>query len=130
MKEDYEKAFKKLTLFFLSNPVSFNGQNYQKQKGSSDQSIALQVTKQVQKYSFIHYRLSDPVWRCNVEQFLSDSKNYIYKFIQVNWWHHKLFHFHLSFWIRKLWKRTEKITKIWISQEGKELFRWNKQYFS
>ena len=32
---------KKLTLFFLSNPVLFNGQNYQKQKGSgtSDQLL-------------------------------------------------------------------------------------------
>ena len=41
MKEDYQKALKKLTLFFLSNPVFFNGQNYQKQKGSgtSDQSL-------------------------------------------------------------------------------------------
>ena len=41
MKEDYQKAVKKLTLFFLSNPVPFNGQNYQKQKGSgtSDQSL-------------------------------------------------------------------------------------------
>ena len=40
MKEDYQKALKKLTLFFLSNPVPFNGQNYQKQKelGTSDQS--------------------------------------------------------------------------------------------
>ena len=39
MKEDHQKAFKKLTLFFLSNPVPFNGQNYQKQKGpwASDQ---------------------------------------------------------------------------------------------
>ena len=39
MKEDYQKAFKKLTLFFLSNPVPFNGQSYQKQKGpeTSDQ---------------------------------------------------------------------------------------------
>ena len=33
MKEDYQKALKKLTLFFLSNPVPFNGQSYQKQKG-------------------------------------------------------------------------------------------------
>ena len=33
MKEDYQKAFKKLTLFFLLNPVPFNGQSYQKQKG-------------------------------------------------------------------------------------------------
>ena len=41
LKEDYQKALKKLTLFFLSNPVPFNGQNYQKQKGSgtSDQSL-------------------------------------------------------------------------------------------
>ena len=34
MKEDYQKALKKLTIFFLSNPVPFNGQSYQKQKGS------------------------------------------------------------------------------------------------
>ena len=39
--EDYQKALKMLTLFFLSNPVPFNGQNYQKQKGpgTSDQSL-------------------------------------------------------------------------------------------
>ena len=38
--EDYQKTFKKLTLLFLSNPVAFNGQSYQKQKepGTSDQS--------------------------------------------------------------------------------------------
>ena len=28
------KRFKKLTSFFLLNPVPFNGQSYQKQKGS------------------------------------------------------------------------------------------------
>ena len=28
------KSLKKFTLFFLSNPVPFNGQGYQKQKGS------------------------------------------------------------------------------------------------
>ena len=33
LKEDYQKAFKKLTLFFLPNPVPFNEQSYQKQKG-------------------------------------------------------------------------------------------------
>ena len=35
------KSLKKIILFFLSNPVSFNGQNYQKQKGTgaSDQSL-------------------------------------------------------------------------------------------
>ena len=41
MKEDYQKSFKKLTLFFLSNAVPFNRQSCQKQKGlgTSDQSL-------------------------------------------------------------------------------------------
>ena len=35
------ESLKKLTLFFLSNPAPFNGQSYQKQKGSrtSDQPL-------------------------------------------------------------------------------------------
>ena len=33
LKEDYQKALKKLTLFFLLNPVLFNGQSYQNKKG-------------------------------------------------------------------------------------------------
>ena len=39
-KKSYQKALKRLTLFFLSNPVPFNGQDYEKQKGpgTSDQS--------------------------------------------------------------------------------------------
>ena len=39
MKENCHKALK-LTLFFLSNPVPFDGQDYEKQKGpgTSDQS--------------------------------------------------------------------------------------------
>ena len=41
MKEDYQKPLKKSTLFFLPNPVPFNVQSYQKQKGpgTSDQSL-------------------------------------------------------------------------------------------
>ena len=41
MKEDYQIALKKLTLFFLSNPVPFNGQDYKKQNGhgTRDQSL-------------------------------------------------------------------------------------------
>ena len=41
LKEDYQKALKKLISFFLLNPVPFNGQSYLKQKGSgtSDQSL-------------------------------------------------------------------------------------------
>ena len=41
MKEDYQKSLKMLGLFFLSNPVSFNGQGCEKQKESetNDQSL-------------------------------------------------------------------------------------------
>ena len=35
------KALKKLTLFFLWSPVSFNGQSYQKRKGSRTSNQAL-----------------------------------------------------------------------------------------
>ena len=40
LKEDYQKPLKK-TFIFLSNPVPFNGQSYQKQKepGISDQLL-------------------------------------------------------------------------------------------
>ena len=60
---------------------------------------------------------------------MSYSKNHICRFMQVNSWHHKLFHFHLSLWIWKVWKGREKITKNWISREQKELFRWNRKHF-
>ena len=33
MKENYQKALKKITLFLLSSPFPLNRQNYQKQKG-------------------------------------------------------------------------------------------------
>ena len=41
LKEDYQKAWKKLTLFFLTNPSPFNGQNYQKQKGPVTSDLSL-----------------------------------------------------------------------------------------
>ena len=130
MKEDYQKALKKLTLFFLLNPVTFNGQSYKKQKGSgTSYQLLFRLRNKFSKYSFICDMLSDQVWWCNVKQFFSYSKNYICKFMQVNWWHHKLFHFHLSFWIWKLWKGREKRTKICISWEKKELFWWKRNIF-
>ena len=41
MKEDYQKASKKLALFFVLSPVPFNEQSYQKQlgPGTSDQLV-------------------------------------------------------------------------------------------
>ena len=93
-------------------------------------SLGHETSSQKFIYSLCIIWLSDQVWRCNVKQFLSYSKNYICKFMQANSWHHKLFHFHLPFWIWKVWKGREKITEIWISGERKELFRWNKIHFS
>ena len=104
-KRIIKKPQKKLTLFFLLNPVPFNGQSYQIQKGSgtSHQSL-LRSWNKFRKISLFVIILSDQDWWCNVKQFLNYSKNYISKFTQVSSWHHKLFHFHLSFWIRKVWK--------------------------
>ena len=80
---------------------------------------------------FISYILSNQVWWCNIKWFLSYSKHYTCKFMQANSrWHHKLFHFHLSFCIWKVWRRRKKITRIRISRERKELFRWNKKHFT
>ena len=41
MNKDYQKSLKKLTLFFNSDPVPFNEQDYEKQKSpeSSDQLL-------------------------------------------------------------------------------------------
>ena len=129
MKED-QKALKKLTLVFLSNPDPCSGQSYQKQKGSgtSDQSLFRSRNKFRKIPLFVI--LSDQVWWCNTKQFLSYSKTYISKFMQVNSWHHKLFLFHLSYWIWKVLKGKEKITKNCISREREELFKWNKKHFS
>ena len=121
MKEDYQKALKKLTLFFLSNPVPFNGQSYQKQKGlgTSDQSLFRLQKFRSEKFLYQLY-ISDQVWWHNIKQFLSYSKNCVCKFMQANSWHHKLFNFLLSFGIWKVWKGREKIIKISVSYLEKE----------
>ena len=52
--------------------------------------------------------------------------------MQGNSWHHKLFHIiSYSFVLLNL-KSAEmkgKDTKVWITWEQKELFRWNKKHF-
>ena len=70
MKEDYQEALKKLTLFFLPNPVPFNKQIYQKQRGpgTSDQSL-FRLQNKFRKNCFISYKLSDQVWWYNIEAF-------------------------------------------------------------
>ena len=112
MKGNYQKPLKKLILFFILNPVPFEGQSYIKQKelGTSDQSL-FRLPDKFKKNFVISYLLSDQVWWCNIKRFLSYSKTCTCKFIQVNSWHHKLFHFHFFFWIWKGWKGRRKITK-------------------
>ena len=85
--------------------------------------------EQNQKYSFICYILFDQVWWSNVKRFLSYSKHYICKFMQVNWWHHKLFHFDLSLWICKLWKGREKIQKLEYLKNEKSFLHEIKNIF-
>ena len=134
MKEDYQKALKEVT-FFSFEPSPFQSTKSLKNKRSlklgTSRSSGYKTSSCINQInnSFISYVLSDQVWWCNIKQFQSYSKNYIYKFMQANSWHCKLFHFRLSFWIWKVWKGREKNTKIWISWERKELYRWNKNIF-
>ena len=61
MKEDYQKALKKLTSFFLVNAVPFNEQNYQKQKGSGTSGQSLfKLRKKFRKITlFVMYYLTN-----------------------------------------------------------------------
>ena len=60
MKKDYQKPLKKLALFILLKPVPFNGQSYQKQKGSgtSDQSLFRLQNKFKDISLFVIYHLT------------------------------------------------------------------------
>ena len=127
------KTLKKLTYIFLCWTLSIlMDKVIQNKRGLelvTSHTLGYKITKQVHKNVFISYVLSDLVWWCNIKCFLSYSKNYACKFMQANSWHHKLFHFHLSFRIWKVRKGKEKIQKILISWERKELFKWNKKHF-
>ena len=61
LKEDYQKALKKLTLFFLLNPVLFNRQCYKKQKvsGTSDQPVFRLRSKFKNIPLFVIYHLTN-----------------------------------------------------------------------
>ena len=115
------KTLKKSTLFFLINPVLFNVPGYQKEKGpwTSEQSL-LKLQNKFRK--IISYISSDQVWWCNIKQLLSYFENCVSKLMQANSWHHKLFQFHLSFCIWKVWRGREKITKNRIFWEQKKAF--------
>ena len=88
-------------------------------------TVLLHVAKQVEKNSFISDVLPDEVWFCMMKRCLSYTfANYTSQFLT-------LYIIPLSFVLlnQESVERKGKITKIWISQERKELFRWDKKHF-
>ena len=79
---------------------------------------------------FISCILSEQVWWCNIKQFLSYSKKYNCKFMQANSWHHKLFHFYLSFWSGKCGKEDEKLQEFEYLENEKSFLDEIKKHFS
>ena len=129
MKEDYQKPLKS-QLYFFFRTQSFLMDNVIKNKRDLELVPSCSSGHETSsKNPFISYTLSDQVWWCHIKRLLSYFKNCLCKFMQASSWHRKLFHFHLSFCIWKVRKGREKITKVWISQEWKELFWWNKKHF-
>ena len=121
------KSLKKGNFIFSFKPSPFQQTKLSKTKGAWNWPVDIQVTKQIQKNSIIRYVLSDQVWWCNIKQFLSFLKivsanlcKPIYDIINCS----------TSICPSESGKCGKKITKIWISWERKELFRWNKKHFS
>ena len=124
------KAFKKLTLCFLPNSVLFNGQSHQKQKGPGTNSLSLfKLRNKFTKVSLlVTYYLT---------KFDGLMQSGFWVIPNISPWNScKPFHeiIMYSFFVRPFesgkWKGRGKITKIWISRERKELFRWNKKHLS
>ena len=126
MKKDYQKALKKLTLFFLSNPVPFNEQDKkEKGPGNSNQLLSRWQSKFRKIPLLVIYyltKLDDTIqsgflvipktWSANLCKPIHDIIDY--SFLHLN---------------LKNVERKVKTTNIRIPQERKELFRWNKKHF-
>ena len=92
MKGDYQKALKKLTLFFLTNPVAFNRQIYQKQKmlGTSEhlvfslqnkfRKIPLMCMCYLTKFYDLIRNTKKWIWKDNKSSFLDEIKIIFYSF--------------------------------------------------
>ena len=125
MKEDYRKPLKTLTLFFLSSPVSFNGQSYQKQKrpGTSDLSLFRQRNKFKKYYLLVIYYLTkfDGVIQSSFWVIPNIAPANLCKPI------HDILNYSTYICPFEFWKcgKEEK-----ISRKRKELFRRNKKHFS
>ena len=120
-----------LTLFFLSNQVPFNGQSFQKLKGSGTRDLLLfRLRNKFTKISLlVIYYLTK--FDCVIQSGLSYSKHYICKFMQDNSWYYKLFHFRLPFWIWsvKCGKEEQKLQKFEYVENEKSLLDEIKTFF-
>ena len=74
MKEDYQKALKKLFSFFLSNPVPFNGQSYLKEKGPGTSNQPLFRLQKIPLLAI--YYLNPKIASANLRKPIHDIKNY------------------------------------------------------
>ena len=117
LKEDYRKAVKKVTSIFLLNPVPFNRQNYQKQKGcgTSDQSLFRLRNKFRKIPLLVMYYLAkfDVMWSGFWVILKITSANLCKPNYDIINYSTSICPF-----------------EMWISRERKEHFRWNKKHFS
>ena len=59
LKDDYQKALKKFSSFFLSNPVPFNGQSYQKKGSGTSNQLLFRLQNKFRKIPlFVIYYLT------------------------------------------------------------------------
>ena len=119
-----QKLSKRLSLFFLLNQVLFSGQSYQKQIGpvTPDQllfrlenklmEISLLIMHYLTKFGIIYsgFWVVPKITSVNLCKPIYDIINYS----------------NFICWVWVVCKRREENWKIGISQERKELFRWNK----
>ena len=119
------KSLNKVNFIISFKYIPFNGQKYQKQTGpeTNDESrFTLQNKFKITPFfSLVMYCLT------KYDDFLVIS--IIFKFMQGNSWHHRLFHFQLSFWISKMRKGREKLQKIEYLQTKKNFFDVIKNIF-
>ena len=71
---------------------------------------------------FLYLLVIPCLTKFDIKRLLSYFKNCILKFMQTSSWHHKLFHFHLSFFIWRVWKEWGKLQKFEYLEKEKSFF--------
>ena len=130
LKEDYQKP-QKVYFIFLLNPVSLNGQSYQKQKvsGTTGQ-LLFRLQSKFRKFCYLLYI----IWPSLMMQYEAVFELFQKLHLQIYVNQFKASNYSTSICpsesVCKVWKGRDKITNIWISQELNELSRWNRRHFS